>query len=77
MAASGRKEQAERTIFQLLLQQIAVVLEVPKIRFSICLTFFLTKILTSAIFPVCVKLQIWLYKAYHEPFFIVRIKNLC
>ena len=35
MGASGSKEQAERTIFQLLLQQIAVVLEVPKIRFNI------------------------------------------
>ena len=30
MAASGRVERAERTIFQLLLQEITVVLEVPK-----------------------------------------------
>ena len=30
MATSGGKEQAERTIFHLLLQQITVVLGVPK-----------------------------------------------
>ena len=41
MVASGRLEQTERTMFQLLLQQITVVLEVPKIEFKIRLTFFL------------------------------------
>ena len=46
MVASGRREQAKRAIFQLLLQQIMVVLEVTKMRFNICLIFFLTKILT-------------------------------
>ena len=44
MAASGRLEQAERTMFQLLLQQITVVLEVPKIEFKIRLTFFLKRL---------------------------------
>ena len=39
MAASDRIERAERTMFQLLLQQIMVVLEVPKIGFKICLIF--------------------------------------
>ena len=50
MAASGGKEQAERTIFHLLLQQITVVLG------------------ASGIFPVYVKLEVWLHKACHEPF---------
>ena len=40
MAASGRIERAERTMFQLLLQQMSVILEKPKIGFEICLTFF-------------------------------------
>ena len=43
MAAPGGKEQAERTIFQLLLQQITGFLEVTKIQFDICLTFFLQR----------------------------------
>ena len=34
-----------------------------------------TKILISGIFHVYVKLQVRLYKDYHEPFFIVRIKT--
>ena len=71
MAISCRIERTERTIFQLLLLQMKVVFEVPKIGFKICLTFLLQ---TSGIFPVYVKLQVWLYKAYGEPFFIVRIK---
>ena len=74
MAAYGRIEQAERTMFQLLLQQIAVVLEVPKIGFKICLTFFL-KDSNFWYFLCFVKLQVRLYKAYHEPLFIVRIKD--
>ena len=72
MAASGRIEQTERTIFQLLLQQITVVLEVPKIGFKICLTFFLTFFLTKIlIYEIChvyVKLQVWLYKSITNPF---------
>ena len=40
MVASYRIEQAKRKIFQLLLQQIMVVLEVLKIGFKICLTYF-------------------------------------
>ena len=43
MAASVRIERVERIIFQLLLQQITVVLEVPKIGFKIRLTFFLQR----------------------------------
>ena len=39
MAASGRTEQAERSLFQ----QITVTLEVPKIGFKIRLTFFLER----------------------------------
>ena len=74
MAASGRVERAKRTMFQLLLQQITEVLEVPKIDLNLP-DFFLTKILISGIFDVCAKLQIRLYKAYHEPFFIVRVKH--
>ena len=74
MAASGRVERAERTIFQLLLQEITVVLEVPKkdLRFA---WLFLTNILISGIIHVYVRLQIRFYKAYHEPFFTVRITN--
>ena len=53
MADSGRIEQAERAKFQLLLQQITVVLEVSKIGFKICLTYFIKKILISGIFHVC------------------------
>ena len=41
MAALGRIERAERSLFQLLLQQITVILEVPEIGFKIRLTFFL------------------------------------
>ena len=37
------QERASREIFQLLLQQITVVFEVTKIRFNICLTFFLPR----------------------------------
>ena len=37
------QERASREIFQLLLQQITVVWEVFKIRFNICLTFFLQR----------------------------------
>ena len=44
MAASGWKERAETTMFQLLLQQTMVVLEVPKIEFKIRLAFFLQRL---------------------------------
>ena len=64
MATSGRIERADRTMFQ-----VTVVLEVPKIGFKICLTYFFTEILISGIFHVYVKLQVRLHKAYHEAFF--------
>ena len=44
MAASGRKERATTAMFQPLLQQTMVVLEVPKIEFKIRLTFFLQRL---------------------------------
>ena len=75
MAASDMIELAERTMFQPFLQHIAIVLEVPKIGFKVRLPFFLTKILMSGIDHVYVKLQVRLYKTYHESFFIVRIKT--
>ena len=39
MAAVGRIERIESSLFQLLLQQITVILEVPKTKFKIHLTF--------------------------------------
>ena len=53
-------------MFQLLLQFVTVVLEVPNIGFKIRLTLFLPRIFV--IFHVYVKLQVRLYKAWHEPF---------
>ena len=76
MVASRRVERAERTMFHLFMQQITVVLEVPKIGFKIRLTFFYKYSNFWYFSCICEVASNVVQKAYYELFFKFTIKKI-